>query len=191
MAAAISTGSGPPTCCDGGRLTGASDHEVVLRALVMALQDARTAATQLAARFRTYAHAAGEPSGFARAAAVTAAAQVLGQAWLLIGGGQAAESEPATEQVARPPDPADQTEEIAQLLAGVWLLSGALSMLADRTGRLASETAQPLPGCLAGVQASLRAAGQQLAQAGEPAADRSPSHRQPPDEDPQQGTDPQ
>lgn len=177
-------------CRGSGGLSCPPGAEVVARTLAMALDDARTAGNQLAARFRAYAQANGEPAASARAAAVTAAAQALGQAWLLTGWRLPARSGLASDRAARP-DPAGGTDETAQLLAGARLLARAVSALSDRTAPHACAAAGPLPDCLAGVQACLRVAGQQLARAWEPPDNQPPGHGQPPAEDPPHRADPQ
>lgn len=167
MAAAVAGGSGGQTCRGGRQLAGGPQHDAEVSRLAVALRDAGTAAAQLAARFRACATASREPAAYARAAAVTGAAQALGQAWQLIHAGM-----PGTEGRAGPAReladlhrPPAGPEETAQLLAGARLLDSALSALADRSAAAASHATQPPADCLASVQASLRAARQQLARA--------------------------
>ena len=174
MAAALTEGGGRTDGRSGGRLPGGAGDETAAQSQAAALQRARSAAEQLAARFRACAHVSQEPAAFARAAAVTAAAQALGQACMVIGGSRPAAAALFSGQETQP-DLADQAEEEAQLLAGARLLAQAVTALASRTARAASDDDWPLPGSPAAVQASLRAASQHLAGVWEPAANGPPA----------------
>jgi hypothetical protein len=161
--AAIVTRAGRPAC-SGGRPASQPGEQALPGTLSAALHDTWTAAAQLAARFRAYAADSQLPGAFGRAAAMSAAAQALGQAWLLAsrdGIAAAACPESTARGPADLPGRTDRPQEIAQLLAGTRLLSEALSTLAARTGPAAS----PPPGCLAGIHACLQAAQRRLGEA--------------------------
>jgi hypothetical protein len=184
------TGAGRPAGDDTAQPDTAPVDDAEARALAAALRDTRTAAAWLAVRFRAYALRTREPAAFARAAAVTAAAQALGQACLLA----SRDSTPGTGRPdiplpVGPPNRPAGAEEIAQLLAGTQLLRGALSALASQAGLLGPHAPQLMPpDCLAGVQVSLQAARQHLTRAWEPADDGAPCAGQPSTGNPPGGT---
>jgi hypothetical protein len=158
----ISSAAGPARLSCGGPPPGSDDDDGLGGELIMSLESSRAAATQLAARFRIYAAGGQEPAAFAGAAAITAAAQVLGQAWILAGGSTpgvasqpTAADAPGAEELL---GPAGRREETAQLLAGTLLLSRAVSRLSARTAPAMWGASSPPPGCLAGVHACLHTA---------------------------------
>lgn len=145
------------------------EHDRAVRQLGTAVRDLQVLTARLAEQFRLSVIARPGSRQCARAAAVIASAQVLGQAWLILEDVLPAHETPARDacvpadllcfaarRAATWPMPVTSPEEIAQPLAGV------MAALAGGTGRLAAGAAQPLAASLTAAEACLRTAGGQL-----------------------------
>jgi hypothetical protein len=148
---------------------GQREHDRAVRQLAIAVRDLRVLAARLAGRFRLNVIARPGPAQCARAAAVTASAQALGKAWLILEDVLPVQEAPvydacvpadllcfAARRAATWPVPVTSPEEITQPLAGV------VAALAGGTASLAAGAAQPLAASLTAAEARLRTAGGQL-----------------------------
>jgi hypothetical protein len=141
-----------------------------VRQLGRAVWDLRTVTARLAVRYRLQAVCEQRPAAFARAAAVHASAQVLGQAWLILEAAQ-----PASPALPGPGScgPADLMC-YAAMRAAAWRkpvtsldqaaqpLAEALAALAGGAALLAAGIPQPRAAHLTATQACLAAAATQL-----------------------------
>ena len=148
---------------------GQCEHDRAVRQLGIAVRDLRVLVARLAGRFRLSVLARPGPVQCARAAAVIASAQALGQAWLILEDVLPVQEVPARDacvpadllcfaarRAATWPMPVTSPEEIAQPLADV------MAALAGGTTHLAVGATQPLAASLTAVEACLRTAGGQL-----------------------------
>jgi hypothetical protein len=145
-------------------------HDRAVRQLSRAVWDMRTAVARLAVRYRLEAVCDQRPAAFARAAAVHASAQVLGQAWLIL------EAVPAASQPRPGQDSCGPADLMcyAAMRAAAWRkpvpsldkaaqpLAEALDALAAGAGQLAAGGPQPRVAHLTATQACLAAAATQL-----------------------------
>jgi hypothetical protein len=145
-------------------------HDRAVRQLSRTVRDLRTAVARLAVRYRLQAVCEQRPAAFARAAAVHASTQVLGQAWLIL------EALPAASQPLPGPDSCGPADLMcyAAMRAAAWRkpvpsldkaaqpLAEALAALADGAGQLAAAGPQPRAAHFTATQACLAAAATQL-----------------------------